>query len=108
EDTLKVATYVVIGGGYAGLHALRALRKAWNKEGKGALKLVLIDKQNYHFRKVLLFKPAVAEERLNIPFSELLEQGVEFICGEVFAIDAEQRDISIRIADGTSQSVQYD
>lgn len=105
---MEETTYVVLGGGYAGLHALKAIRKAWDKEGKGVLKLILIDKNDYHLRKVLLFKPAANEERITIPFSELLEQDVQLRCGEVIAVNADRRHVAIRTADGYDEKIRFD
>lgn len=105
---MNETTYVILGGGYAGLHAIKAIRKAWNKDKDGELKLILVDKNDHHLRKVLLFKPAAKDERIKIPFSELLEEGVQFVCGEVMAVEAGERTVHVRYADGAMQPVHYD
>ncbi|MEC0371030.1 hypothetical protein [Paenibacillus chibensis] len=56
-------TCVVIGGGYAGIQAIQAMRKGISEGAlPGGMKLILIDKQPYHLRKVPLFQPAVQEQ----------------------------------------------
>ena len=62
---MKDLTCIVVGGGFAGIHALKAIHKACHKGiGGRKLRLILIDMGSAHVRKVLLFRPAVSEEGL--------------------------------------------
>lgn len=55
---MKELTCIVIGGGYAGINAIKAIWKTFKgQESKRKLRLILIDKNSYHFRKVLLLSP---------------------------------------------------
>ncbi|MCE5168242.1 hypothetical protein LQV63_02780 [Paenibacillus profundus] len=59
---MKEITCIVIGGGYAGINAVKALQQAFaNKANGKSLRLILINKEPHHFRKVLLFKPPAGE-----------------------------------------------
>ncbi|MFB0841058.1 hypothetical protein [Paenibacillus oleatilyticus] len=51
-------TILIVGGGYAGLNAVRALQKQY-AHAKQKVRLILVDKEPYHLRKVLLFKAVV-------------------------------------------------
>jgi len=101
-------TIVVVGGGYAGLHAVKRLHQELVAKGKQAVRLILIDKQPYHFRKVLLFKEAVDGELMEIPFARLLDPGVEFRQGAVEAIDPLNRSIRLQKESGDREVITYD
>lgn len=103
-------TCIVIGGGYAGIHAVRAILKAWRtRGGKETLRLILIDKQKEHIRKVLLFKPATtAEAAIHVPFKELFPEGVEWVQGTVTSMDSQKRKICVQDVQGIIQSFHYD
>lgn len=55
---MQEVTCIVVGGGYAGINAIKAIRKSFAEVNSYTLLLILIDKQPHHLRKVLLFKPA--------------------------------------------------
>ncbi|RJE87467.1 pyridine nucleotide-disulfide oxidoreductase [Paenibacillus sp. 1011MAR3C5] len=103
-------TCIVIGGGYAGIHAVKAILKVWKAGGdQGPLRLVLIDKQSEHIRKVLLFKPAAtAESVIKVPFKELFPEGVKFVQGTVTGIDSQKREVWVQDLQGGIQSISYD
>jgi len=64
---MKVLTCVIVGEGYAGIHAVKSIRKAFQKKiGKRTFQLILIDKNPYHLSKVLLFKPTAGDEDITI------------------------------------------
>lgn len=55
---MQEVTCIVVGGGYAGINAIKAIRKAFAEANSYTLRLIVIDKQPHHLRKILLFKPA--------------------------------------------------
>jgi NADH:ubiquinone reductase (H+-translocating) len=86
---MKVLTCVVIGAGYAGIHAVKEIRKTFNDgASKHPLRIILIDKNPYHFRKVLLFKPAVTDEDIKIPLIDMFPDGVEIVQATITKIEA--------------------
>lgn len=63
-------TCIIIGGGHAGLGALKALKEETRQMANGQrIRFILIDKQPSHMRKMLLFRPAVGEEEIMIPWT---------------------------------------
>lgn len=102
-------TCVVVGGGYAGIHAVKAIRKAFKGAAGGRpLRLVLIDKNPYHVRKVLLFKPAAADEDIRIPFARMFPEGVGFVQATVTAVDPAEKKLRFEGTDGRQGSIGYD
>ncbi|KAA0547105.1 hypothetical protein FZW96_14100 [Bacillus sp. BGMRC 2118] len=103
----KVKTIVVVGGGYAGINLIAALSKEFLQEN---LKIILIDKNSYHFKKVKLFKAIVNESSaaLHTPLTNYCRQGVEFIQGELMSNNHEVKQVSIRTEDGTCVELEYD
>ncbi|OAB25385.1 pyridine nucleotide-disulfide oxidoreductase, partial [Paenibacillus macquariensis subsp. defensor] len=106
---MKELTCIVIGGGYAGINAVKAIRKTFKGQAsKRTLRLILIDKNPYHFRKVLLFKPAVGDEDITIPLTRLFPEGVEFVQATVTKIDSGERRLLCQDAEGNKNSIKYD
>jgi NADH dehydrogenase len=106
---MKELTCIVIGGGYAGIHAVKAIQKTFKDQAsKRTLRLILIDKNPYHFRKVLLFKPAVSDEEITIPLTRLFPDGVEFVQATVTKIDSGERRLLCLDAEGNKNSIKYD
>ncbi|MNJ58061.1 hypothetical protein D3C77_536760 [compost metagenome] len=64
-------TCIVIGGGHAGLQALKAIKETTLGLANGRrIRFVLFDKQQPgHVRIMLLFRPAVGEEEIMIPWT---------------------------------------
>lgn len=105
----KEITCVIIGGGYAGINALKAIRKTLQPElGAGKLRVILIDKQPYHLRKVLLFKPAVNDDNIVVPFGSMFPNGVEFIQGMVMTIEKRDKRLLYKDESGQEQHLKYD
>ncbi|MFC0186771.1 NAD(P)/FAD-dependent oxidoreductase [Fictibacillus aquaticus] len=98
-------TCVIVGGGYAGIHAVKAVQKAF--KGR-AIKIVLIDKNSYHVRKVLLFKPAVKDEDIKIPFSEIFPEGVDIIQACVQSLFSENKMLRCLDSAGETFDIHYD
>ncbi|MNJ28624.1 hypothetical protein [Paenibacillus bouchesdurhonensis] len=80
-------TCLVIGGGYAGIHAIRSIQQAFQKAGETRkIRIVLIDKEPYHLRKVLLFKPAAHQEEITIAFARMFPD-IQVVRGIVVRIE---------------------
>ncbi len=93
---------VVIGGGFAGLWASRALAKA-------PLRITLIDRRNHHLFQPLLYQVATAglsSPDIAAPLRHILgkQRNIEVRLGEVVAIDKHAR--QVQLGDGTQ--IAYD
>lgn len=87
---MKTPHVVIIGGGFGGLAAVRALAKAKN------LKITLIDKRNYHLFQPLLYQVAMAglsPAEIAYPLRSLLSShdSVAILLGEVREINKEEK-----------------
>ncbi|HEY9898760.1 MAG TPA: FAD-dependent oxidoreductase [Pantanalinema sp.] len=101
-------TIVIVGGGYAGMQALIALRRQFpDPEG---VKIVLIDKHPGHLKKVLLFKAAVGPTKVVASFAAGLREmaGVEFVQAEVMGIEAEAKAVLLRDREDRTTRFPYD
>ncbi|MFC4409106.1 NAD(P)/FAD-dependent oxidoreductase [Chungangia koreensis] len=98
-------TIVVVGGGHAGIHAVKAIQKRLKKV---PFRLVLLDPQPAHVRKVLLFKAAVGESELTVPWSDILPLGTEFIRGAIHSVNPSMKCLEYRDQYGTSHLLDYD
>ena len=106
---MKVLKCVIIGGGYAGINAVKAIRKDFKgKSSKQTLRLILIDKNPYHLRKVLLFKPAAGDEEITIPLTRLFPEGVEFVQATVTKIESGEQRLFYQDAAGNEYPMNYD
>jgi NADH dehydrogenase len=93
---------IILGGGFAGLHAAKQLRKA-------PVAITLIDRRNYHLFQPLLYQVATAElEPANIaaPIRSILrkQQNVEVALGEVTGVDLTRR---VVLFDGGEEPFDY-
>ncbi|MDX1807242.1 MAG: FAD-dependent oxidoreductase [Paenisporosarcina sp.] len=106
---MKELTCIVIGGGYAGINAVKEIRKVFKgKSSQPTLRLVLIDKNSYHTRKVLLFKPAARNEDITVPLTKLFPDGVDFVQATVKKIDSKEKTLLYQDAQGNENSMKYD
>ena len=85
---------VVIGGGFAGLTAVRRLKGE-------LLRITLVDRCNHHLFQPLLYQVATAglsAPAIAAPLRQILrrQQNVTVILGEVSAIDPEARTVTLR------------
>jgi NADH dehydrogenase len=102
-------TCIIIGGGHAGLAALKAIKETTRGMAKGRrIRIVLFDKQPGHVRKVLLFRPAVGGEEIMIPWTHWLTEGVEFVQGTVTSVDSGEKRIRYTDAQGNDARMRYD
>src|SRR6059036_597448 len=84
-------TVVIVGAGFGGLRAARALRKA-------PVDVILLDRHNYHLFQPLLYQVATAglePEQIAKPVRSILrrQRNLEFRMVEVTGLDAEARRI---------------
>jgi NADH:ubiquinone reductase (H+-translocating) len=80
---------VIIGGGFAGLFAVRAL-------GRAPVRVTLIDSRPHHLFQPLLYQCStgiLSEGKIAVPLRDLLRKrkNVDFVLGNVTGIDAEGR-----------------
>lgn len=80
---------VIVGGGFAGLHAARALRDA-------PVRVTLMDKRNFHLFQPLLYQVAtggLSPTDIASPLRRVLrnQENVRVLMGEMTGLDAERR-----------------
>ena len=86
--------FVIVGGGFAGLWATRALASA-------PVRITLIDRHNHHLFQPLLYQVATAglsAPDIAAPLRHILgrQRNVEVRLGEVEAIDKQHRQVRLR------------
>jgi NADH:ubiquinone reductase (H+-translocating) len=93
---------VIVGGGFAGLWATRAL-------ARDSVRITLVDRRNHHLFQPLLYQVATAglsAPDIAAPLRHILrrQRNVEVRMGEVIAIDAAAKSVALR--DG--EALRYD
>ncbi|MED4587078.1 FAD-dependent oxidoreductase [Brevibacillus choshinensis] len=102
-------TCIIIGGGHAGLHALKAIKETYRGKVNGRrIRFVLFDKLPGHVRKVLLFRPAVSGEEIMVPWTHWSSEGVEFVQGTVTSVDSGEKQIRYTDVQGNDARIRYD
>ncbi|WP_026692070.1 NAD(P)/FAD-dependent oxidoreductase [Peribacillus kribbensis] len=98
-------TIVVAGGGYAGINFVHALQKINTNH-----RIILIDKNAFHFKKVKLFKGIVSEDisDLHVPFAAYCKKNAEFVQGRITAVHPEEKIIEFEKKEGVIRSLSYD
>ncbi len=94
---------IIVGGGFAGLWAARALRKA-------SLRITLIDRGNHHLFQPLLYQVATAglsAPNIAAPLRHILrrQNNVTVLLGEVAKIEPDAK--RLRLADGGTMDFDY-
>jgi NADH:ubiquinone reductase (H+-translocating) len=94
---------VIVGGGFAGLYAARALRKA-------PVRVTVIDRRNFHLFQPLLYQVATASlspADIASPIRTILrgQRNTQVWMGEVVEIDPGAREV--RLEDGTAAHYDY-
>jgi NADH dehydrogenase FAD-containing subunit len=97
---------VIVGGGFGGLAAAKALRRT-------EAEVILIDRTNHHLFQPLLYQVAtsvLAPGQIGTPIRGVLgkQKNTTVILGEVSAVNKEQRYIVASSADRPEVKVQYD
>ena len=100
---LAVPNVVIIGGGFGGLWAARALRRA-------PVSVTLVDRRNHHLFQPLLYQVATASlspADIATPIRGVLrgQRNTEVIMGEVVDVDRASR--QILLSDGTRMAYDY-
>lgn len=102
-------TCVIIGGGYAGLQALKQIQSTTQCLTNGRrIRFILIDKQPGHLRKLRLFRLTAAEEEIIIPWNRLVLNGFEFVQGTVTFVDREEQQLRYTDVQGNDARLHYD
>ena len=106
EQASKTPRVVIVGGGFGGLAAAKALRKA-------PVEVILIDRTNHHVFQPLLYQVAtavLAPSQMSSPIREVLgrHRNTTVIMGEVTGVDKGQRCVFVSDADREHVPVRYD
>src|SRR5205823_2480362 len=106
EQTSKTLRVVIVGGGFGGLAAAKAL-------GKAPVEVILIDRTNHHVFQPLLYQVAtsvLAPSQMSSPIREVLRRhrNTTVIMGEVTGVDKAQRCVFVNDADREHVPVPYD
>lgn len=110
----KQTTIVIAGGGYGGSVAAVLLSKYKRKYNLENLRVILIDRKDYHVHFSNLYEVATAEEEFTslsqlkkgavLPYKEFIPGNVEFLQAEISSIDLNQK---IVIASGQTVGFDY-
>src|SRR5436853_1454736 len=100
------ARVVIVGGGFGGLAAAKALRRA-------PADVILIDRTNHHLFQPLLYQVATSElapGQIGSPIRNLLrkQRNTTVLMGEVTAVDTDRRCVRARLADRADVPLSYD
>jgi NADH dehydrogenase len=99
----RVPHVVIVGGGFVGIYAARARRRA-------PVHITLIDRKNHHLFQPMLYQVATAglnPADITAPIRSIVrrQRNVEVVLGEVTAIDTAGR--AVELADGTRLPYDY-
>jgi NADH dehydrogenase FAD-containing subunit len=102
----RLPVVVIVGGGFAGLSAAKALRKA-------PARIVLIDRANHHLFQPLLYQVAtsvLAPGQIASPIRNILrkQRNVTVVMGEVIGLDADNKRVFADSVDRKGVPLQYD
>lgn len=100
---MQTAHVVIVGGGFAGLYAARALRRA-------PVRITIVDRHNYHLFQPLLYQVATAAlnpSDIAAPIRSILrrQRNVSVLLGEATSIDVDQKAVVLK--DGEKLSYDY-
>jgi NADH dehydrogenase len=104
-DPANLPHVVILGGGFGGLSAAKALAKA-------PVRVTLIDRRNHHLFQPLLYQVAAAAlspAQIAYPIRAILRRqaNATVLLGEVAAIDPDKRDIRLAGANGARMHFDY-
>jgi len=89
-----MATILVLGGGYAGMRAIKFLQREVPSEDK----IVLVDKTGTHTEKTNLHEVAagtIAPDRITYEINDVIGSRVEFIRDTVTHVDVDQKQVTL-------------
>ncbi|MCH9621592.1 MAG: NADH dehydrogenase-like protein [Chlamydiia bacterium] len=94
---MKRKKLIIIGGGFAGINACKALKKA-------NLNITLLDKKNHHLFQPLLYQAATATlspRDISVSLREIFakQKNTTVLMGEVIKIDKEKKEITLENGD---------
>ena len=97
---------VIVGGGFGGLAAAKALRRT-------PVEVILIDRTNHHLFQPLLYQVAtsvLAPGQIASPIREILrnQRNTTVLLGEVTAVSKEKRHVMASSADRPDVAIPYD
>jgi len=102
----SVPRVVIVGGGFGGLAAAKALRKT-------NVQVILIDRQNHHLFQPLLYQVATSvltPGQIASPIREIVrgQQNTTVILGEVVGVDSDRRCVLVDSVDREGVALGYD
>src|SRR5216683_897499 len=102
----SVPSIVIVGGGFGGLAAAKALKNA-------PARIVLIDRANHHLFQPLLYQVAISvltPGQIASPIRGILrkQRNTTVILGDVTGVDKDRRCVFANSADRESVPVPYD
>src|SRR5215467_3132642 len=97
---------VIVGGGFAGLSAAKALKNA-------AVQVVLIDRTNHHVFQPLLYQVAtstLSPSQIAAPIREILasQRNATVVMGDVVAVDKDKKIVFATDTDRDRAEIHYD
>jgi NADH dehydrogenase len=106
SPTKKLPVVVIVGGGFGGLAAARALRNA-------PVKVILIDRTNHHLFQPLLYQAATSilgPSQIATPIRQVLakQENASVYLAEVSGVDTVKRNILVDYLNRKSQPFAYD
>src|ERR1700756_5891295 len=104
--TENAHTVIIVGGGFGGLGAAKALRNA-------PVRVILIDRSNHHLFQPLLYQVAtavLAPGQIASPIRNILrdQSNVTVIMGEVTAVNKDDRKVMVDDSDRKGIALSYD
>jgi NADH dehydrogenase len=102
----KMPTVIIVGGGFGGLSAAKALRNS-------PVETILIDRTNYHLFQPLLYQVAtsvLSPVQVASPIREILarQRNTTIVMGEVIGVDKEKKLVFANSLDRAGVPLSYD
>src|SRR5437762_13920634 len=97
ETALTQPRVVIVGGGFGGLYAARAL-------ASGPVSVTLVDRRNYHLFRPMLYQVAtglLSADEISGPLRSILsrQRNVEVLLDEVIGVDPQARRVRLSQSD---------